>query len=159
MKCLTQSETEVWIREKIGEDILTMKTFGPWQLPPDAGRKMALSKLVFANLQWDKEGILLVTDWGIWPSCENILIFDRFRKSYGEGRSLFEAPGHLIDRSTVEEGEAILGLSLYFMWDVTLISEADKLLVQFDHHERIGLVGPDEESLQRVFQWLRNSLQ
>jgi hypothetical protein len=158
MKCLTQSETEIWIREHIGEDILNLKTMDVLVVPNDAGRKMSLSKHIFASIRWDEGGVLLVTNHGIWPSSENMLLFDGYRRSLGEDRSLDTAPGHLIEQDSKEQVEVILALGLYFMWDMLLISLADKLLIQLDHHERMGLAGTNLESLSKISKLMDNYL-
>ena len=38
--------------------------------------------------------VLWVTEWGIWASSENLHLYYTVRKSYGDLRALWEAPGH-----------------------------------------------------------------
>ena len=155
MRCLTDSEVQVWLRDRIFDSTAPLQRLGPWKVPKDAGRKMALAQSLTANLKWDAEGLVWATDWGIWPSSENMLIFDRFRLGCGETRSLSQAPAHQFGSSEANEAAAVLALGLYFMWDITVIGARDRLLVHFDHHEQMGIVSYAAKTPAWLDEWLR----
>lgn len=156
MQCLTRLEAQVWLQEYLGKDIEELKPFRTWRIPSDAGRKMSLSKHIFSSLVWDDGGVLLITGHGVWPSCENMLLFDGFRRNLGEERSVDEAPGHLIEINSAAEAEATFALGLYYMWDMLLVNARDKLVIHVDHHEEMSLATTHGESLTKVFELLQN---
>jgi hypothetical protein len=53
------------------------------------------SRCIEAALQPRQSCLVWVTDWGVFPSNENLHLFYRLRQTYGEARLLDEAPGHL----------------------------------------------------------------
>lgn len=141
MHCINEAEAQAWLHANQADTTQALHLFGSWHIPGDAGRKMALAKLLRSYLNWDAGVLLWVTDWGIWPSSENWLIFERLRAGSGETRSLLEAPAHLFSAQDQEEGEAVLAVGLYFMWDMTVVAAGEPVVVQFDHHETLRLLG------------------
>ncbi|MFZ2488795.1 MAG: hypothetical protein WAZ19_11790 [Anaerolineae bacterium] len=74
-----------------------------------------------------------------------MLIFERLRAGSGETRPLSEAPAHWFNDQEAEEGEAVLAVGLYFMWDMTVVTAEEPLVLQFDHHKSLRLLGVDNE--------------
>src|ERR1044071_3665332 len=69
------------------------------RIPVDSGRKSALSRALVSYFDTDRESLLWIHEYGIWPSAEDRNLFAGFRRSLGEHRPLHEAPGHLFSRS------------------------------------------------------------
>src|ERR1700755_7937 len=81
-----------------------------------------------------KDGCMWITGWGVFPSSENMALFDAYRRSIGETRPLQAAPGHLVQEGDDEKLECLLDLSLYFFWDVSLFDGAT-LRIALSHDE------------------------
>jgi hypothetical protein len=79
-------------------------------------------------------GLLWVTDWSIFPSSENMLLFDTFRRAHGESRRIDEAPGHLFDRADKSTIECLIDLGLYFYWDLSIF-DGRGTFIRIDHDD------------------------
>jgi hypothetical protein len=118
--------------------------------PKDSGEKVALARLlveVFASLK-STEIILYISEWGIWPSSENMEIFDSYRLAKGETRKLEEAPIH---RFTSADDPTLLGLlclALYFIWGVELFDREGKCLFSLSHDEWFEIRTTDPSVLE-----------
>ena len=95
-------------------------------------------------------GLFWITAWGVWPSSENMAVFDGYRKSLGEHRALWEAPAHIFDESELQQIECLLDLALYFYWDAFLFNKGT-LAFTTSHDECVSVHSSDEETL-RAFQ-------
>lgn len=153
MQCISENEAQIWLGAHITDNAQALQALASWSIPGDAGRKMALAKLLCAHLNWRAGMLLWVTDWNIWPSAENMLLFDRLRAGSGETRSLHEAPAHWFTDREIDEGEAVLAIGLYFMWNMTLVAVEESFILQFDHHETLRFLGLESDAfahLERV---------
>jgi hypothetical protein len=83
----------------------------------------------------------------VWPSSENIGLFDGYRKSLGEHRSLYDAPFHLFTEADSAELECLLDLALYFFWDAILIDGPHTTAFRISHDEYIEVYAKDNASL------------
>jgi len=101
----------------------------------------ALSTLVDCS----SEALLWITEWGVFPSSENMALFDGYRRSLGEERSLHEAPGHLFHASDLQELECLLDLAIYFFWDASVF--AASVWLRVSHDEILSIHAKDELSL------------
>jgi hypothetical protein len=79
------------------------------------------SRRLEAALQPRQSCLVWVTDWGIFPSNENLHLFYRLRQTYGETRLLQEAPGHLCLDFESAEVVTLVHLGMLFGWDLHLI--------------------------------------
>jgi hypothetical protein len=79
------------------------------------------SRCIESALTPREECLLWVTDWGIFPSNENLHAYYRFRQSYGDLRLLREAPGHLCLEFERPEVVTLIHHCILFGWDVHLI--------------------------------------
>jgi hypothetical protein len=105
--------------------------------PKDSGEKVALARLlvkIFASLK-STEIILYISEWGIWPSSENMEIFDSYRLAKGETRTLEEAPIHRFASANDPTLLGLLCLALYFIWGVELFNSEGKCLFSLNHDE------------------------
>lgn len=94
-------------------------------------------------------GALLITDWSIFPSGENINLFDGYRRSLGILDPLHVAPGHIFsDDAEADAIECILLLCLYFFWDALLIVR--DVSIEISHDEWIRLCGATPEVLAEL---------
>ena len=121
---------------------------GTFTIPPDSGRKTALSRL-FANLLLKKSSVCLYVDeWGVWPSCEHLDLFYGYRRSLGETRPLIEAPFHVFERTEYDALISMMSMVLYFVWGAWIFDIEGKTLIRISHDEWLEIGVGDEETHQ-----------
>jgi hypothetical protein len=108
-------------------------------VPADTGRKIALVAGELHGFEPVEEYLVWVTDWGVWPSSERPHIFDRFRASYGEHRTLVDVPAHVFRTGEYEDAQSLVTLCVLFLWDVFVVGTGGATL-HFSHDEH-GWVG------------------
>lgn len=155
MKCLANAECERWLRDRgaLGEAGDVHRHFGSrlaFALPQDSGRRTALARAL-AGAVTDRPGLLWITGWGVWPSSENMRLFDMVRASFGESRQVHEANGHLFGRGDEGILECLLDCVLYFSWDAWLIDDSARSGVWMSHDE--SMVFCEEEAPSGCAAW------
>jgi hypothetical protein len=100
--------------------------------------EVALSSYVLAQtianaLGEPPEMCLWITDAGIWPSVENQHLYYKLRGSYGDLRSLSEAPAHRFLGFERADLTSFLQLTLDFRWGGHLISAPSWVVVHISH--------------------------
>lgn len=147
MRALTQAEAEEWwSAHGIGLDERSLPRLDPsatqrldFQIPSDAGQRIALLHQLFAGVPADQELMVWFDDWSVWPSGERPHMFERFRDSYGEHRWLSEAPAYVFASSEREDAISFAGFAILFLWDChVLTAAADTWL--FLSHDEIGWI-------------------
>lgn len=104
---------------------------GTYSAPFNSGVQIALSRL-FAYLMFKNCPIFLnITGWGI--ATEQLDLFDGYRRSLGETRSLMEAPVHFFERSDEEVFISLLCMVLFFSWDASIFDITGRFLLQTSH--------------------------
>jgi hypothetical protein len=106
-----------------------------YSIPADSGVKCSLARLFSNLLLAESPAFIYVTGWGIWPSSENLDLFDGYRRSIGEERSIRLAPVHLFETSDKPAFVSILSMVLYFVWDAEVFDERGTTLVTISHDE------------------------
>jgi hypothetical protein len=96
------------------------------------------------------EVMLWITEWGIWPSSENLHLYYRLRQSYNDHRLLHEAPGHFFLQHEAEDLASFLQLAMLNGWGGYILAEAAYLNAFFSHDEYIDFYGRDESSIASV---------
>jgi hypothetical protein len=86
---------------------------------------------------------------GIWPSSENLELFEGYRRSLGETRPLHEAPLHEFGTEDYAALECLLDLVLYFIWDASLIDVSNGTTFHISHDEWIAVLAETPEPLDR----------
>jgi hypothetical protein len=67
-----------------------------FEIPSDAGRRIALARLLWeAATPYPVDSLLWITEWGVWASGEHMPLVRQLRERFGERRDLQEAPGHV----------------------------------------------------------------
>lgn len=117
-----------------------------YSIPRDSGAKTALSR-VFAYLLLRKPSVCIyVSGWGVWGSSENLDLFYGYRRSFGEKRTLMEAPVHLFEQSEEDTFVSILCMVFYFVWDAWVFDVEGKALVRISHDEWLEVRTDDEDA-------------
>jgi hypothetical protein len=101
-------------------------------------------------LQVKSPGLFWITATGIWPSSENMALFDGYRRSFGENRPIHAAPAHVFDGSDLVQLECLLDLALYFYWDSLLFEGPEGVAVKTSHDEYISVRAKDPDRLSRI---------
>jgi hypothetical protein len=126
-------------------------------LPGDSGAKVGLSRIIANTLMQRGPVLLWVTETGIWPSSEHADLFLRYRRSYGEGRSVSEAPVHFFE--TAEDTDALISvlyITLGFIWGAEICRLDRSVAMTVSHDEWIEYrFAPGHEAFISEFQrWI-----
>jgi hypothetical protein len=119
-------------------------------LPSDCGKKTALGRTLVGLMHVKVTGLFWITAAGIWPSSENMALFDAYRRSIEERRPLDAAPGHVFNNSDLTQIECLLDLTLYFSWDSLLFEGAGGVAVRTSHDEFIYVYSKDRDTLSQI---------
>ena len=168
MRMMSRQESDDWLKAKFhkGFSLRAPKVVYPnyrayphyvtYLLPTDTGKKTGIARILSSNVDATEPGLLLATEWGIWPSSENMALFDGYRKSLGESRSIGEAPGHLFDGSELTSVECLLDFFLYFYWGGFLVEGTGSMVVVISHDELFAVYMKDQSRFEEIKLWLDN---
>jgi hypothetical protein len=145
MQSLTEEQCLDWVRSRghrfDGEpgfyhlqpsDYRTIR----FDIPSDAGRRVALARLLWEALGASQpETLLWVTGWSIWPSGEHMPLAASLRRDLGEGRPLAIAPGHVFRIGEDDDAISLLTVACLFLWDCYLLAPSGELALFLSHDE------------------------
>jgi hypothetical protein len=159
MITMSQKETLDWLKK---HDINEKNILENYELklsehiPIDSGRKNYLSKEIAAF--FDKNEILLyINEFGIWPSSENMYLFDGYRKSIGIENKIYEKPSHIINKNENIEFYCILDMILYFFMGCMIIPiENQNEIITISHDEFIDIYEKKGEHKSIIINGLKN---
>lgn len=161
MRIISKSESHSWIAGTFHEPFSWHAVESryvcnaTYLVPTDAGRKTALARTLVTLLDSRSEGLLWITGWGVFPSSENMTLFQGYRQTLQDERSLSAAPGHVFGGSDLNELECVLALVLYFSWDASVF-DAGATWLRLSHDEVLSVSTTDRETLGR---WRENLLE
>jgi hypothetical protein len=118
-------------------------------LPTDAGKITALSTQ-FSTLSGIDSALLWITEYGIFPSCQNLPLFYGYRAHLGDTRSVIEAPGHLFESSELEYLSGILNLCLIFFWSCLVADSTAETVISFSHDEYCVVRARDHARFEKI---------
>jgi hypothetical protein len=104
------------------------------------------------------ECLLWVTQWGVWPSSENLHLFYRLRESYGERRLLQDAPGHLFLKHEMSDLISFVQLALLAGWDFYLLPTPAYAQAFISHDEFMMLHTDVSDAVSQVRESLPGSV-
>jgi hypothetical protein len=87
-----------------------------------SGRERHVAEDCIRKLGEWSHALLIVLEWGIWPSSEDWPAYYAARGAQGEKRSLGEAPGHLFEWSERELLLSFLTAAMEFGWNAEVIA-------------------------------------
>ncbi len=102
--------------------------------PSKISQLLWFARCIESALQPRTSCLVWVTEWGVFPSGQNLHLFYRFRETYGDRRLLHEAPGHLCLEYESAEVVTLVHLGILFGWDVHLIPTAGYARAFVSHH-------------------------
>jgi hypothetical protein len=126
--------------------------------PDDSGKKIALARHVMRWFQHRGELLLWIDEWGVWPSCEHMPLFVRYRQAFGEARPLIEAPGHLVEEDEFDDGLSVLAVAVLFIWDCHVLSAQRGPVFFCSHDEWTGFFIPRGYDTERISQYFSDWL-
>ena len=153
MKAIAEAQCEDWLASKLDEAfswpaLERRHRHGmTYVMPADAGRKTALARAFSGLNDGTGETLLWVTGWGVFPSSQNMELFDGYRRSCDESRSIGEAPGHIFERWDRKELECVLDLVLYFFWDASVFMPGG-VWIRFSHDEVFSVRATENVTLK-----------
>lgn len=156
MKIISKPECGDWLKANIGSDFTAEKVEEEYpysvayRLPSDTGKKTALGHTLVGLLRVKSPGLFSITATGIWPSSENMALFDGYRRSFGEDRPIHAAPAHVFSGSDLTQLECLLDLALYFYWDSILFEGPAGVAVKTSHDEYISIRAKDRDRLSQI---------
>jgi hypothetical protein len=152
MRILSHDEGYKWAQSLEGSEATATnpRYSRSFRLDPDSGRKTELARLLATGVAESKgAGVLWIGEIGIWPSSENLELFNGYRRSLGEARPLHEAPIHEFGAGDYVALECLLDLVLYFVWDASLIDVSDATAFHISHDEWITVRADGPEPVER----------
>jgi len=142
MIMMTKEETLKWlIDHNINENNLLINYEKKYskKIPADSGVKNYLAKEI--SSVYNKNDILLyINEFGIFPSSENMYLFDGYRKSIGVNSNIYEKPTHIINQNENIDFYCILGMILYFFMGCIIIpiNNQDEI-IEISHDEKLDV--------------------
>jgi hypothetical protein len=151
MKVISEEKCQEWLKDKLAssfswEAVKAAYSYCiSYQLPSDTGKKTVLGRVLIGCMAKAELGLFWINGWGIFPSSENMLLFDGYRKSLGESRSIHEAPGHIFNQKDLQNIECLFDLALYFYWDSSLFDE--NIVLRTSHDEYFVVYSKNKEQI------------
>ena len=102
-------------------------------------RSYAVAQRLAAWCQPFERLVLWVTEWGIWPSSENLYLYYTVRRAHGDARELHEAPGHIFLKHEQAELTTFLDLAIRFGWGGFLFGHPPHVAMTVSHDEWITI--------------------
>ena len=120
--------------------------FTRFRHPADSGRKVWLASYLFSLLKFEREALLWLGAWSVWPSSEHMPLVARLRQALGEQRPLIESPGHLVPNAEFDDAISLLAISFLFVWDCHVVGGSGRDAV-FVSHDEYGWFGSREPAV------------
>ena len=152
MQFLTKEQCVAWVSKEgfdLGEtpNYRDLEKVGVHKIrfatPSDAGARVALARTLWNSLGARSEGLVWVTEWGVWPSSEHMPLYTALRRAFGDKRPLIEAPGHLFQLGEDDNGLSFFLVAALFFWDVYLLRAGGDSAAFLSHDEFCIVVSHD----------------
>jgi len=88
--------------------------------------------------------IAAITEWGIWPSSENLTAYYRRRRARGDRQELRQAPCHLFSAHEQLDFFLFVAMFLRFGWGGLLAGNSDGVSIAFNHDSGAWIFAHDE---------------
>jgi hypothetical protein len=149
LRFFTKEESDKWLsdRQRGKPDEVQGVSVERMEYPSEPHRIFFVAHSIASQLTFRRPALLLITEWGIWPSSENWHLYYKLRHSYGDSRLLQDAPGHLFLEHEVEDLASVLQVSMLNGWGGYLLTEANYVNVFFSHDEYIDFFAQTSSNL------------
>jgi len=118
--------------------------------PRDSGKKVVVANFLYKLVTPAPELLLWLDDWAVFPSCQHMPLFSRFRQALGEERNLIESPGHLVIDTDKDDAISIIATSLLFFWDCHGLAGTGRDAFEISHDEYLWFASRDLETARHV---------
>jgi len=121
-----------------------------FDIPKIASKHFWFSRLVENSLRPWTNCLFWLNAWGIWESSENWNLFYRLRQSYGDYRTIEQAPAHLFSE---EEGPDLINfiqIGISAGWDICLLTNEDSSRVILSHDEWAKIMMKDKKEFKEI---------
>ena len=157
MQVLTESEAQSFLAANgLGEKLTQLAAeTSRTEFTTDVGRRCAYAKLLTNHLITHEDAIacLDITDWGVWPSSQNMDLFYSYRRYLGEPRLLIDAHFHVFRAAEANELRNILHLGLISLFDVAGASTTTDFRFYASHDEFIEVAWYEGAEWQPTMEW------
>jgi len=149
LRFYTKEESDKWLsdRQRGKPDLMEGVSVERMEYPSEAHRFFFVARCIASQLTFRRPALLLITEWGIWPSSENWHLYYTLRRSYSDFRLLHEAPGHLFLEHEVEDLASFLQLSVLNGWGGYRLTEMDYVNAFLSHDEYIDFFAEKSSNL------------
>lgn len=150
MRLYTEPECERWLSSR--KRVLPTKADGlsKYRVPLRADQILSVARWVASSLPCDMAVMLWITEWGVWPSSENLHLYYQLRQSYSDHRLLHEAPGHFFLKYEAEDLVSFLQIAVLNGWGGYVLAEADYVDAFFSHDEYIDFYAHADAEIASV---------
>ena len=121
-----------------------------FRIPGSHARLYWFSRYLESVLPSSQQRLMWVVEVGVWPDSENWALFNRFRQSYGESRTLEQAPGQLFEPDESGDFATFIELCILNGWGAYLATSPASRLAFISHDEYVELVASDAGALAKV---------
>jgi hypothetical protein len=147
MRAMSEDERDRFLHEHApGLQFVRLdKSFSHREVTSDVGRRCAYANMLTNHLITEEGSLacLDITDWEVWPSSQNMDLFNAYRRSLGESRQLHEAHFHVFRANEANEFRNILHLSLISLFDTAGASTTTDFRFYASHDEWIDVAWQD----------------
>lgn len=151
MRFITKSECHAWLtgrRREVPSSDAYEFSHREW-FPKDGSRLCYVSRqIAVAMMEVRQPCLLWIQETDIWEA--NLHLYYRLRASYGEGRSVEDAPGHLFYGYEVEDLATFLFISLLNGWGGLILTHYDYINGFFSHDNFIDIFARHEETIAEL---------
>jgi hypothetical protein len=156
VKFYTKLDCEEWIsaRDLVHPDRTNDLSEIMVSYPEKTANYRLVSTWISNHLMSDRETLLWITEWGIWPSSEDWVLYDRMRQFNGGSRRLYEAPGHLFAQAEYTDFELFLRVALESGWGGWFLPQADVSFF-FSHDEYFVFYARNQQKLLPVIDFFK----
>ena len=135
-----RDDTSLWCRQhEIGLSDIGLPersdSSAKFKIPADAQKRVHLVSQGMRAFGSEALFLVWLHDWDAWPSGQRMHVFERFRMSYGETRSLIDSPGHVFDRGEIDDAISFVTLAVLFLWNCYVVTPRRSKLLFFSHDE------------------------
>jgi hypothetical protein len=154
---MSEDERDIFLCEHAPalEFVRLDKSLSHREVTSDVGRRCAYANMLTNHLITDQSsvGCLDITDWAVWPSSQNMDLFNAYRRSLGETRLLHEAHFHVFQANEANEFRNVLHLALISLFDVAGASTTTDFCFYASHDEWIDVAWPEGAPWQETMKW------
>jgi hypothetical protein len=157
MQVLTELEARSFLAaNRLGEKLTHLDPgTSRSEVTTDVGRRCAYANMLTNHLITNETAVacLDITDWGVWPSSQNMDLFYSYRRYLGEPRLLIDAHFHVFTAAEANEFRNILHLGLISLFDVAGASTTTDFRFYASHDEYIEVGWYEGSDWQPTMKW------